>query len=74
MSREPHQGSLRPIGLIPSFLTGSKEIISRESSQEALSLVGSIPINFVTGCKSIISRELVLGALSPIELIPSNLF
>ena len=50
------------------------ELISRESAQGTLRLIGLILIVFKTGYKAIISIESALGVLGPIGLIPSKLF
>ena len=47
ISRELYQGTLSPIGLIPShFLTGRKAIISRDPDLGALRTIGLIPSMF----------------------------
>ena len=52
------------------LFTGSKAIISIESSQVELWPIGLISSKFFTGCKAIITRDSAQGELRPIGLIP----
>ena len=70
ISRESAQGTLRPIGLIPSkFFTGCKAIISIESAQWGSKDNWVNLYHFFYVWKSIISIQSAQWALSPIGLI-----